>query len=83
MSDGQAIVEALWDVARVAKYLRKSVRWVFLALRVPATEEGSIPHTRIGRSPRFDPATMREWVRLGCPPAEEIALRQGRRRRLT
>lgn len=58
----------LWTVEHAAKFLRKSMRWVFYALRVPPTEPGSIPHVRLGRSPRFDPATLREWVAQGCPP---------------
>lgn len=50
--------EGLWDVGDVAAYLnvsRSSVR-----RRVEASE---IPYVRIGNLLRFDPDTIREWVK--------------------
>ena len=38
-----------------------------------AHEPGSIPHVRIGSSPRFLPSDLEAWVRTGCPPAADFA----------
>jgi hypothetical protein len=57
----------LWNVPQVAKYLGKSPRWVWAALARPDEAPGSIPHHRVGRSPRFDPADIAAWVKAGCP----------------
>jgi len=65
-----ADMESLWTVAEAARFLRKSRRWLFGALRLPPSEPGSIPHVRLGRSPRFDPPTLRAWVVNDCPPAD-------------
>jgi len=62
--------DTLWTVEDLAKFMRKSPRWVFYALRLRSTDPGSIPHIRLGRTPRFDPGTIREWVHQGCPPAD-------------
>ena len=65
-------VMPLWTVKEVAAFLRKSVRWVRYALRKPENEPGSIPHTKVGRTPRFDPAALKAWVEYGCPPAATL-----------
>jgi hypothetical protein len=62
-------VQPLWTTKEAAAFLRKSVRWVFYALRLPESEPGSIPHVRVGRAPRFSPEVLSEWVNVGCPPA--------------
>ena len=67
--DGSDGIRPLWTPRETAKFLRKSPRWVFYALRIPPSDPGSIPHVRLGRSPRFCPDTLREWVHQGCPPA--------------
>ena len=63
----------LWTPNECAVHLGKSARWIWAALSRLPKEKGSIPHVRIGRSPRFFPEDIREWVRLGCPPAETLA----------
>lgn len=76
----------LWNVQEVASYLRKSPRWVFERLRYAEDLKGSIPHTRLERSPRFIPEDIQLWVRWGCPPVADFkrwqnAERRGRRPR--
>lgn len=63
---------SLWTVEDCAGFLRKSKRWVWNALSIPPELPGSIPHYRIGRSPRFEPLQLQEWVRCGCPPSAEF-----------
>lgn len=60
---------ALWDVRACATYLKKSPRWLWSALHCQPGEKGSIPHVRVGASPRFIPTDIEEWVRQGCPSA--------------
>ena len=67
------LTDTLWSVKECAAYLRRSPRWVWSALVVPASNAGSIPHVRIGASPRFFPADVMAWVRQGCPPAATFA----------
>lgn len=74
----EAVGECLWSVKQAAAYLHKSERWVWSALRLPPTESGSVPHIRLGRTPRFDPAMLRQWIAWGTPPAETF--RQWRER---
>ncbi len=62
-------MRALWTVRECAMYLRRSPRWLWSALMRQATEPGSIPHVRVGASPRFFPDDVAAWVRVGCPPA--------------
>ena len=63
----------LWNVPRCAEFLGKSPRWLWSALKNRANEPGSVPHVRIGASPRFIPTDIEEWVRQGCPPAATFA----------
>jgi len=62
----------LWDVKACARYLCRSERWVWSALRHRPEDAGSIPHVRIGRSPRFFRDDIAAWVRQGCPPAATL-----------
>jgi excisionase family DNA binding protein len=50
--------EALWTVAEVAAFLKVSRSFVYQACAAK-----TVPHVRIGASLRFDPATLRAWVR--------------------
>ena len=59
----------LWTVQDCANYLKKTVRWVQSATRRRAEIEGSIPHIRVGVSPRFIPDDIATWAKQGCPPA--------------
>ena len=61
--------ENLWAVKQAAAYLQKSERWLWSALRLSPSAPGSIPHARLGRAPRFDPASLRQWIEWNCPPA--------------
>lgn len=63
------LADTLWTVKDAAAFLRKSPRWIFYALQTPETEEGSIPHSKLGRNPRFIPADIRTWAAQGFPPA--------------
>jgi excisionase family DNA binding protein len=50
--------EGLWTVADVAAFLKVSRSFVYQACAAK-----TLPHVRIGASLRFDPATLRAWVR--------------------
>ena len=63
----------LWDVNDCANFLKRSPRWLWSAISLPCESPGSIPHFRIGASPRFFPEEIVAWVRAGCPPAASIA----------
>jgi len=70
----------LWTTQDVARFLRKSPRWVQYATQASAAVPGSIPHVRLGRSVRFDPELVQAWVKQGCPPAATFsAWRQSRK----
>ncbi|MCZ7646112.1 MAG: helix-turn-helix domain-containing protein [Planctomycetota bacterium] len=61
-------VDPLWSVDQVSEYLGKSPRWIYAALARPDDQPGSIPHFRVGRSPRFDAQEIAAWARASCPP---------------
>jgi len=65
--------ERLWDAKACAAYLGKSSRWLWSAIKLRPEEPGSVPHVRIGKSPRFLPRDIEAWVRQGCPPAATFA----------
>lgn len=64
--------ESLWRVKELAEYLKKSPRWVWERLKLSADQPGSIPHYRVGDSPRFAPGLIRQWVMGNCPPAATL-----------
>jgi hypothetical protein len=70
---GSAGLEPLWSMKEFATYLRRSTRWLWSAITRRPEEPGSIPHVRIGASPRFFPEDIAAWVRAGCPPAATFA----------
>ena len=55
--------ESLWNVKDLAKYLRTTTHAIYKLV-----ERGQVPCIRIGKSIRFDPAEIREWVKSkSCP----------------
>ena len=50
--------ETMWDANDVAKFLRVSRSWVYQRV-----EAGLLPHLRVGGLVRFEPQTLREFVR--------------------
>lgn len=50
--------DALWDAKDVARYVKGSVSWVY-----KVAEAGLLPCLRIGSMLRFEPATVRAFVR--------------------
>ena len=62
----------LWTVKEAANYLRKSESWVWQAVRTPEDQQGSIPHAKLGKSPRFIPEEMQAWALSGFPSAAEF-----------
>jgi excisionase family DNA binding protein len=59
--------EPLWDVKDLATFVKTTpdavYRWV---------ELGLVPHLRLGRSIRFDPAAIREWLATRAVPASKV-----------
>ena len=69
MAPGTApLAGCLWTITDAALFLRKSRRWLFLRLRLPDEAQGSIPHVKLGRTPRFIPDDLRLWAGMGFPP---------------
>lgn len=64
---------SLWSVKECAIFLKRSPRWVWSAILRRVEEAGSIPHVRVGKSPRFFPDDIAAWIRAGCPPAATFA----------
>ena len=64
-----AVADTLWTVKQAAIFLQKSQRWLFGQLTLADDRPGSIPHVRLGRSPRFIPDDLRAWAAAGFPPA--------------
>jgi hypothetical protein len=53
--------DELWDVRAAARYLRRSVSWVY-----HRAEDGTLPVKRLGGwGLRFVPAELRTWVATG------------------
>ena len=50
--------DRLWTVKEAADYLRVSRSFVYQACAAK-----TMPHVRVGASLRFDPGTLRTWVR--------------------
>jgi predicted DNA-binding transcriptional regulator AlpA len=54
----------LWDVHAAARYLGRSVSWVY-----HKAEDGTLPVKRLGGwGLRFVPGELRAWVEKGAPP---------------
>lgn len=62
----------LWTVSDAAAYLRKSESWVWQAVRTPQEQAGSIPHAKLGKSPRFIPEKLQKWAASGFPAVAEF-----------
>jgi hypothetical protein len=69
MMVAEAVQDTLWTVKEAALFLRKSRRWLFDALRLEENVPGSVPHVRLGRSPRFIPDDLKLWASMNFPPA--------------
>jgi len=65
-------MEALWTITDCAAFLKKSKRWLWNQLARRPEDPGSIPHFRIGSTPRFMPEVIRQWLLDGCPPAADF-----------
>jgi hypothetical protein len=65
--------EQLWTVDQLAAFLNMSPRWIRKHLCYRPEETGSIPHIRFGRTPRFDPEQIKDWVAAGCPASSDWA----------
>jgi excisionase family DNA binding protein len=60
--------DRLWGPAEAAMFLGMSESWVYTAAR-----SGVLPAIRLGRAVRFDPRTLRAWVR-GEPTGYPVRL---------
>ena len=59
----------LWDVHAAARFLRRSVSWVY-----HRAEDGTLPVKRIGGwGLRFIPAELRAWVEASGEPRRKVA----------
>jgi len=52
------VLESLLDALGAAAYLNLSVSWVY-----KAAERGELPCLRIGSALRFEPESLRAWVK--------------------
>ena len=68
--------DSLWTLRDLAAYLKRSPRWISYHLPRAESEPGSIPHLRLGRSPRFVPSEISAWVRAGCPSVSTFHQKQ-------
>jgi hypothetical protein len=68
----QPALPQLWTVSEAAAYLRKSESWVWQAVRTPQEQSGSIPHAKLGKSPRFIPEKLQKWAASGFPAVAEF-----------
>ncbi len=50
--------EPLWDAKQASEFMRVSRSWVY-----QRAEAGLLPHIRIGGLVRFEPATLRAFIR--------------------
>ncbi len=57
-ADADSITEGLWDATDVSRFLKMSKSWVY-----HASERGELPYVRLGASLRFDPSSIRAWLR--------------------
>ena len=60
-------VEPLWDARELAQRLGIHRTRLYLLVRT-----GRIPHLRIGRGVRFDPAAIRAWEQSGGWPSPNL-----------
>jgi excisionase family DNA binding protein len=60
--------EGLRDTAQAAVLLGMSESWVYMAARA-----GTLPVIRLGRAVRFDPSSLRAWLR-GEPGGKVVQL---------
>ena len=58
MSSSLGALEPLLDARGAAAYLNLSVSWVY-----KAAERGELPCLRIGSALRFEPESLRVWVK--------------------
>jgi predicted DNA-binding transcriptional regulator AlpA len=59
----------LWDVHAAARFLKRSVSWVY-----HRAEDGTLPVKRIGGwGLRFIPAELRAWVEASGEPRRKVA----------
>jgi predicted DNA-binding transcriptional regulator AlpA len=65
-------VNALWSVDDVARWTKRSRRWIYGQISNP--RPGSLPFFRLpGRAGlRFDPAEVREWLEQRCRPRRRL-----------
>ena len=59
--------EPLWAAEDVARFLKMSKSWVY-----HASQRGELPHVRIGASLRFDPSSIRAWLRRRSNPEAAV-----------
>lgn len=50
--------EMLWDAVKVAQFLKVSRNWVYMR-----AEAGLLPHVRVGALLRFEPETVKDFIR--------------------
>jgi predicted DNA-binding transcriptional regulator AlpA len=61
--------DELWDVRAAARFLKRSVSWVY-----HRAEDGTLPVKRIGGwGLRFIPAELRAWVEASGEPRRKVA----------
>lgn len=68
-------IEELWTADETAKFLRVSRPWVYMR-----AEAGLLPHLRVGGLLRFEPATIKAFIRQDRVSSTEALARLNARR---
>ena len=50
-------IQSLWNVRDLAAFLRTTPAAIY-----PLVQRNGIPHLKVGRNLRFDPAAIRRWL---------------------
>lgn len=57
---------------QVASALNCSTQYVHKMTKIPADDEGSIPHSRLGKQTVYLREEIELWIKMGFPTANEV-----------
>ena len=64
--------QVILKLRQVAKMLNCSTQYVYKLTLVPSNEEGSIPHSRLGKQTVYVNDEIDLWIKMGFPPADKV-----------